>query len=89
MGRSLESLKLQVETLMLEILRTSRLERRMDRLDKDQDRDTRLEAVEKGVARLSEVSVKILESTSSLAGDLKNFSLDIGEHLKEAAQFRS
>jgi len=58
-------------------------------LERDQERDVRLETVKKDVAKISEISGKILESTNTLAADLKNFSVDVGEHLKEVAQFRS
>ena len=74
---------------MSELVRSARLERRLDRLERDQERDGRLEAVKKDVAKLSEISEKILESTSTLAADLKSFSVDVGEHLKEVAQFGS
>lgn len=75
--------------MMNELVRSARLERRLDRLERDQERDGRLEAVKKDVAKLSEISERILESTSTLAADLKNFSVDVGEHLKEVAQFGS
>ncbi len=74
---------------MSELVRSARLERRLDRLERDQERDGRLEAVKKDVAKLSEISEKILESTSTLAADLKSFSVDVGEHLKEVARFGS
>lgn len=75
--------------MTLELVRSGRVERRLDRLERDQERDVRLETVKKDVAKISEISGKILESTSTLAADLKNFSVDVGEHLKEVAQFRS
>lgn len=75
--------------MTLELVRSGRVERRLDRLERDQERDVRLETVKKDVAKISEISGKILESTNTLAADLKNFSVDVGEHLKEVAQFRS
>ena len=87
--RSHESLALKIDTLMNELVRSARLERRLDRLERDQERDVRLEVVKKDVASLFEISGKILESTNTLAADLKSFSLDVGEHLKEVARFGS
>jgi uncharacterized membrane-anchored protein YjiN (DUF445 family) len=72
---------------MNELVRSARLERRLDRLERDQERDGRLETVKKDVAKLSEISERILASTSTLAADLKNFSVDVSEHLKEVARF--
>ncbi|KAK4108374.1 hypothetical protein N656DRAFT_784123 [Canariomyces notabilis] len=73
----IDNLSLKIETLLHELIRNSRLERRLDRLDRDQERDGRLETVKKDITRISEISGKILESTNTLAADLKSFSMDV------------
>lgn len=81
-------MNLKLESLTLELIRSGRLERRLDRLDKDQERDSRLEGVRSEVSKISEFAGKIMESTNTLATDLKNFSVDVSGHLKELAHQR-
>lgn len=73
----IDSLSLKIDTLIHALIRDSRLESRFDRLDRDQERDGQLDTVKKDITRISEISGKILESTNTLAADLKSFSVDV------------
>lgn len=79
---------IRLETLTFELIPSGRLERRLYKLDNDQERDLRLGIVRKEVTRISEFSGKIMESTNALAADLKSFSVDMSGHLKEIAHTR-
>lgn len=86
--RLIESMMIKLDALTLELLRSGRIERRLDRLDKEQERDNRLETIRKEVGRISEFSGRIMESTTTLATDLKTFSVDVSGHLKEIVHVR-